>query len=320
MNKTHIAGKAFALFALSLTLAGGFSVSNASAAVGYGGGATSFGGGGGGSSCPSFLVAPPEGFRVTIPNEDSAVYSRNVVLTLNGGNAPRMAISNSATFEGASIEDYAPTKAWTLSEGEGEKMVFVRFYDNCGTSTAPYSATVRFANGRPANLPAPGTPANGTGNGNNGNANNGNTNSGNNNGGLGPVNFGNGIVLGERIALIDELVAKVRFGQRSADVLTLQRELIRLGFMPRSFRATNYYGTFTRAGVNAYLASLEAPEADISVDIDQLIASTRFGTRSESVRSLQRELIRLGYLRLRLPTNYFGALTRDAVRRYQAAR
>lgn len=303
MNKTHIAGKAFALFALSLALAGGFSVSSASAQVGYGGsggGATSFGGGGGGSSCPSSLVAPATGFAASIANENSFVFARNVTLNLAGGTAQRMAISNSATFDGASIENYSASKAWTLTEGEGAKTVYVRFYDNCGVSTPAISTSVQFTATRPA-TPPPAT---------------GNTG--------GTVDTGTGVVLGERITLVDELIAKVRFGTRSANVLALQKELIRLGFMPRTFRATNYYGTVTRAGVNAYLRSLQAPAVSTpsadTATLDQLIGRTRFGTRSNDNRALQQLLINLKFLRLSVPTNYYGPLTRDAIRRYQAAR
>lgn len=291
--------KIIALFALLIAATTGTSVS----AAGYGGGATSFvGAGGGGSSCPSSLIPPADGFRISIATENSFVYTRNVQLSIVAGNAPRMALSNSPTFDGASIEVTAVSKAWTLTEGEGSKTVYIRFYDNCGVSTPSFSTIVQFTATRPPNVPAPAT-------------------SGNNNGGLGPVNMGSGIVLGERIALIDELITKVRFGQRSADVSALQRELIRLGFMPRNFRVTNYYGTFTRAGVNAYLASLETDaSSNGDATINQLIARTRFATRSEDVRALQRGLIRLGYLRLTTPSNYYGVLTRNAVRRYQAAR
>lgn len=86
---------------------------------------------GSGSSCGS-VVAPDGGFKV---GPGGSVNNRNVTLSIAGGNAVKMAVSNNTDFSGATIEPYAASKSWTLTEGAGVKMVFVRFYNACGAPT-----------------------------------------------------------------------------------------------------------------------------------------------------------------------------------------
>jgi hypothetical protein len=67
----------------------------------------------------------------------------------------------------------------------------------------------------------------------------------------------NGQVLGEKIALLDELIAKTKYGQTSNTVKQLQTELRNAGFFPRYVRSTGWYGPITRAAVAKYLASIK---------------------------------------------------------------
>ncbi len=287
-----------ALVAFVLVAGTVLSSSSASAEIGYGGGGGSAGGkggiggggAGGGASCFQSLTPPAEGFRVQISNENGTVYSRLVQLTINPGNARRMAISNDASFSNASIEPANGSKDWTLSEGEGAKLVYVRFYDECGISTTPVSAGVIFTATRPTAPTTPGTPAPGT-----------------------PSTDG-GVVLGERINQVDELIAALRYGRRDARVLTLQNELVRLGFMPRGWRSTNYYGPVTLAGVTRYVDRNNA-------NVDELIGRLKYGQTHPDVRRLGRQLIASGHLPkgTRL-SSYYGVAIRSAVARYQASR
>lgn len=285
-----------ALVAFVLVAGTVLSSSSASAEVGYGGGGGNSGGkggiggggAGGGASCFQSLTPPAEGFRVQISNENGTVYSRLVQLTINPGNARRMAISNDASFSNSSIEVANGSKDWTLSEGEGAKLVYVRFYDECGISTTPVSAGVIFNATRPAPVvptPAPGTPS-----------------------------TDGGVVLGERINQVDELIAALRYGRRDARVLTLQNELVRLGFMPRGWRSTNYYGPVTLAGVTRYVDANNA-------SLDEMIGRLRFGQTHPDVRRLSRQLVAGGFMpRGSRISSYYGTTVRNAVARYQASR
>lgn len=90
-------------------------------------------GSGGGGSYPTESLqlprAPEGGFKILINEDAVETNSRNVVLTIGAGsNTSKMAISNFSDFRNASLESYQPTKTWTLTEGEGEKIVYIRFY------------------------------------------------------------------------------------------------------------------------------------------------------------------------------------------------
>jgi peptidoglycan hydrolase-like protein with peptidoglycan-binding domain len=129
-------------------------------------------------------------------------------------------------------------------------------------------------------------------------------------------------VLGERIELIEELITEVRFGQRGPRVRTLQVELTRLGYMPRGWRTTDFYGTVTRAAVQRYIAQRDAEPAVSGGDaeIDALIARTSFGQRSADVTRLQELLKAKGFFPAAVrSTGFYFTITRDSVRRYQAS-
>ena len=100
----------------------------------------SSGGGGGGLVCNA-VTAPVGGFKVG-PGGDTN--TRNVTLTISGGNATKMAVSNTSDFAGASIETYAVTKAWTLTDGAGTKTVYVHFYNSCGVATNAVSVAFNY--------------------------------------------------------------------------------------------------------------------------------------------------------------------------------
>lgn len=282
--------------ALALALVAGGSAAQAQVGYGGSGGGTVVGGSGGGTggtvstSCFIQVNTPPEGFSVKVNDGTQTVSSRQVDLHLNGGDAVRMAISNDASFDNISSEYYTSSKSWNLPAGEGRKTIYVRFYNSCGASTPVISTSVTLTNAKvPAN---PGS--NGNGNGNSGST--------------------GGQVLGEKITLVDELIARTAYGRRSDDARALQAELARLGFMPRDWSVTNYYGPITLRAVNRYSATKPG-------DLDTLIASVRYGQVSPNVLRVQTALTKAGFMpRGWRSTSFFGPVTRAGVAKYQASK
>ncbi|MGB2762612.1 MAG: peptidoglycan-binding domain-containing protein, partial [Minisyncoccales bacterium] len=68
---------------------------------------------------------------------------RIVTLSLNGGpDTKRMAISENADFYGAGQEAYQTARTWTLTEGEEEKTIYVKFYTQWGRASEVVSDTI----------------------------------------------------------------------------------------------------------------------------------------------------------------------------------
>ena len=81
---------------------------------------------------------------VIINDGSSTTDSRQVTLHLNATDAQWIEILNEDEqqyFQGTQMP-YSETVAWTLSEHNGQKEVFVRFIDDIGNTTPFYSATV----------------------------------------------------------------------------------------------------------------------------------------------------------------------------------
>jgi autotransporter-associated beta strand protein len=104
------------------------------------------GDGGGGGGLPVDAYSLPEGpFSILINNKASSTYARDVVLNFTAGlNVVRMALSNSSDFAGASQETYSQTKLWTLSEEQGQKTVYVKFFTKYGVSSNVFSANIDY--------------------------------------------------------------------------------------------------------------------------------------------------------------------------------
>jgi len=88
-------------------------------------------------------IPPKDGFKVFINNDAPATNSREVILTLIGGpNTTRMAISNYPGLQDAVQESYQSIKNWALTEGEGTKTVYVKFYTQWGRSSEIISDSI----------------------------------------------------------------------------------------------------------------------------------------------------------------------------------
>ncbi len=106
------------------------------------------GGGGGGGGSPGggggTYPAPSGPFSVRI--NSGAFYTNNPAVILSIETGPSVAyymeLSNNANFVGAIKESYKPTKAWTLSTGDGQKTVYARFYTQYGTASDAVIGTI----------------------------------------------------------------------------------------------------------------------------------------------------------------------------------
>jgi len=130
------------------------------------------------------------------------------------------------------------------------------------------------------------------------------------------------LVLGEKIYRIDELIKITKYGKHSKEAKELQAELMRLGFLPKNFKTTDYYGPITAAAVKKYLASKTSSVAEsTTVDVDSLIGKTKFGQKGNDVVALQNELKRLGFFpKFQKATSYYGKITQEAVKKYLASK
>lgn len=103
--------------------------------------ATTGGGGGGGTT-----VTTPSNTSITINNDAATTSSREVTLNLTATNASLMLISNNSDFSDVTVwEDFAESKSWTLTEGEGEKTVHVKFRSSSGGESSVVSDSITYS-------------------------------------------------------------------------------------------------------------------------------------------------------------------------------
>ncbi len=75
-------------------------------------------------------------FTVSFANGSRKTSTRNVTLILHGNDdIVNMAISNTPDFKDVSQEPYRQTKQWLLPAGDGQKTVYVKFYDKQGQAS-----------------------------------------------------------------------------------------------------------------------------------------------------------------------------------------
>lgn len=116
-------------------------------------------GSGGGGIISSLPVPPVAGFSVVIQDGAGQTDSQIVNLKLDGGpDASRMAISNTVDFYGVGQEAYQAAKAWALTDDEGVKTVYVKFYNQYGQSSPVVSDMIIYQKPVPAPTPTSETP------------------------------------------------------------------------------------------------------------------------------------------------------------------
>jgi hypothetical protein len=195
----------------------------------------SCGTGGDGGGLPSGATNPPiqpiGGFKVFINNDQPETNSREVVLSLNGGpNTVRMAISNTSDFKNSSQENYQTTRNWTLSDGEGTKIVYAKFYTKYGHSSLEVisdsivykksAQLIKQPSSQPVVIPAPESGQKST-----------------------PT-----VKPSPKFLFTKNLV----LGSRGAEVINLQQKLQELGFFPKNIKSTGFYGLITYKAVKAF--------------------------------------------------------------------
>ncbi len=78
---------------------------------------------------------PPTGGGISINGGAAYTNSTSVTLALAASGASRMMVSEDSGFGGASYEAYAASRSFTLSSGDGEKTVYVKYMDEAGNET-----------------------------------------------------------------------------------------------------------------------------------------------------------------------------------------
>jgi hypothetical protein len=75
----------------------------------------------------------------------AATARRAVMLAIstNDTDVSEMAVSSDPGLTGASWEPFTPTRGWLLSEGDGQKTVYVKLRDRAGQESAVFSSTIR---------------------------------------------------------------------------------------------------------------------------------------------------------------------------------
>lgn len=86
---------------------------------------------------------------------DNALYSNSNLVTLSltatdtASGMSKVRFSNDGVWDAEKWEDYTPTKAWILQEGDGIKTVYVQFVDNAGLISPTYSDTITLDTNNP---------------------------------------------------------------------------------------------------------------------------------------------------------------------------
>ncbi|MFA6547393.1 MAG: immunoglobulin-like domain-containing protein [Candidatus Magasanikbacteria bacterium] len=247
-------------------------------------------GGGGSVVAQQFVIPAGTVFQAGMAVGTTRNAQNQITLTLNGGaNAKRMAISNTADFAGISQEPYTDSKVWTLSEGSEAKTVYVKFYDANGNSSPLLTIAVPSASVSPVAmvLGEKITKLDTLINTLKLNQNSAKVKElqeelkklGYFSKTFKTTNFygkltGDAVkkylatkqtveqpvapvqkILGEKITKLDSLIATLKPNKRNAKVKELQTELKKLGFFPKTFAVTDFYGATTSAGVKKYQAS-----------------------------------------------------------------
>lgn len=91
---------------------------------------------------PSSII--PYNLSLTINNDEEYTNSLNVILSIFAREAVQMAISNNFEFSGSVWEKYQTSKIWRLTDGEGQKEVFIKFRSLSGGISETISDSIIF--------------------------------------------------------------------------------------------------------------------------------------------------------------------------------
>lgn len=97
---------------------------------------------GGSTTGGSASYVGPTNISVSINSGGLTTSSRNVLLSLSAVNALKMIISNSSDFSQSVWQDYTASVAWVLSDGDGEKIVYVKYMDASSNQSSLVSDSI----------------------------------------------------------------------------------------------------------------------------------------------------------------------------------
>jgi len=103
--------------------------------------------GGGSYVAGAFLppASPLNGFQILINGGSLTTNNQDVNLTIRGSNdTPRMSLSNDTSFTDAVQEPYQITKQWKLSDGYGQKTVYIKFFTAYGVPSNTITVTINY--------------------------------------------------------------------------------------------------------------------------------------------------------------------------------
>ncbi len=134
------------------------------------------------------------------------------------------------------------------------------------------------------------------------------------------------------VTSIPTTLLTIPFGTRSSSVVTLQNQLIALGFLTPGLN-TGYYGTLTQTAVTKYRASIttaspttQPPISQLPTSSSQFTRTLKLGSIGPDVKQLQVFLNNHGYIIASTgngssghETTYYGPATAAAVSRFQLA-
>lgn len=106
-----------------------------------------------GGSSYSAPTPTTESGSLIINNGAQTTTLNAVTLALSANNVTYMAISNTADFLNVSWEAYSAAKQWTLTIGEGEKTVYVKFKNSQGTESNVISKSITLKSSTLVNQP-----------------------------------------------------------------------------------------------------------------------------------------------------------------------
>lgn len=173
------------------------------------------GGGGGGGGGSSYVYT-----SFAINGGALEATSSQVTLTLSASGLPQMWLSNDATFSTGGWMSVQSPYTWTLSTGTGTKTVYARFGSASSTYATNQDSILVTATSLPAPLPLV-TPTSTS-----------------------------GVVLGASTTCTDLLMKNLRYGNRGAEVKTLQTFLNTT--QGETLPLTGYFGSMTREAVKRF--------------------------------------------------------------------
>lgn len=254
-------------------------------------------------------------FKVIINNGEETTDNRTAVLKLFAGdNVKRMTISNAIDFSSAEQEDYAPTKTWTLTEGEGVKTVYIKFFTEFGQPSETVSSSIVLKTIQPF---SPETKSS--------------ENSQSSPIEAQPIATSPAINASDQSSALNPpvITLNLRLGMKHIQVIILQEKLKQLNLFPKEVNLGSLFDLITFKAVKDYQESqgifpngIFGPRTRKALNGEEFITNKdyefvqdlKFGDKNEEVRQLQTRLRDRNFYPYNYPsTGYFGPITQNAV-------